>query len=256
MKKEKREKSLDSEKNYKLAKIGIIIVAIIIIVIAYKIFDTVVKNNETVDLSGENYYQYFIGIREDYSGDIEIVRTDQYTQLIKEDGQVVYLDSTPIYYTDKLGQVIFPSKMELVNTQSGTLNALNNFTNLIQESQVMYVKKHNKDNRRSISNNSFLYDGADLYFFLEDMTITVGSEKYELSPLSYAIVNYGQNIEFYDYEKDEYTILDEKIATSTEILATNKNKDYTINMGVDSFSTASLDQLLIKNVNNLTELDY
>ena len=40
------------------------------------------------------------------------------------------------------------------------------------------------------------------------------------------------------------------------VIRVNKNKDYTINMSVDSFSTGSSDQLLRKNIDYLTELDY
>lgn len=246
----------NKEKNDKLIKIGIVIITIVFIFIVYKIFNIVVENNEKIDLSGSDYYQYFYGIREEYSGEMEVVKTDNQKQLILENDKVIHLDSTPIYYKDTLGKVILPSKMEVVYPDKGAIYRIEEFTNIIQDSKVMYAKRLKKEKIKGI-NNAFIYDGNDLYFFLEETTITVGKNKYKLSPLSYAIVNYRQNIEFYDYEKDEYTILSEEEATSAnDVKATNKNKDYVINMSVDSFSTGSTDQLLIKNVDYLTELDY
>lgn len=251
----KNRTKVNSERNDKLIKVGIVIITIVFIFIIYKIFDIVVTNNEKIDLSGSDYYQYFYGIREEYSGEMEIVKTNNNKQLILEDDRVVHLDSTPIYYKDILGKVLLPSKMEVVYPDNGKLYKIDEFTNVILDSQVMYAKRYKKDNTKSI-NNTFLYDGSDLYFFLEETTITIGKQKYKVSPLSYAIVNYRQNVEIYDYDKDEYIILDGDEVAKSDVIATNKNKDYTINMSVDSFSTGSSDQLLIKNIDYLTELDY
>lgn len=246
----------NKEKNDKLIKIGIVIITLVFIFIVYKIFNIVVENNEKIDLSGNDYYQYFYGICKEYSGEIEVINTDNQKQLVLENDNVVHLDSTPIYYKEVLGKVLLPSKMEVVYPDKGVIYRIEEFTNIIQDSKVMYAKRLKKDRIKGI-NNAFIYDGNDLYFFLEETTITVGKNKYKLSPLSYAIVNYRQNIEFYDYETDKYTILSEKESTSNnDVKATNKNKDYIINMSVDSFSTGSTDQLLIKNIDYLNELDY
>lgn len=245
----------NKEKNDKLIKIGIVIITLVFIFIIYKIFNIVVENTQKIDLSGNNYYQYFYGILEEYSGEIEVVRTDDYKQLVLENDRVIHLDSTPIYYKDILGKILLPEKMEVVFPNKDTIYKIDEFTNIIQDSNVMYAKRYKKDKTKSI-NSSFLYDGSDLYFFLEETTITIGKKKYKLSPLSYAIVNYRQNVEFYDYEKDEYTILDIDEVTKSDVIATNKNKDYTINMSLDSYSTGSSDRLLIKNIDYLTELDY
>lgn len=248
----KKEKNNRSDK---LIKIGIVLITIVFVFIIYKIFNMVISDNEKIDLSGETYYQYFLGLYEEYSGDMQVIQSGDNKQLVFEDGKTIYLDSTPIYYKDVLGRVLLPEKMAVVNPNAGSIYKTENFTNIIQDSKVMYAKKHKKDNTKNIT-DTFIYDGNDLYFFLEEVTITIGKKKYKLSPLSYAIVNYRQNVEFYDYDKDEYTILDEKQVTSSDVIATNKYKTYTINMSIDSFSTGSSDQLLIKNIDYLTELDY
>jgi len=242
-------------KSDKLIKIGIVVITIVFVFIIYKIFNIIVQNNDKIDLSGIDYYQYFYGIREEYSGDIKVLKVDDEKQLVLENNRVIHLDSTPIYYKETLGKVLLPERMEVVYPDKGTIYSLEEFTNIIQDSKVMYAKRYKKDKTKSI-NNTFLYDGNDLYFFIEETTVTIGKQKYKLSPLSYAIVNYRQNVEFYDYDKDEYIILSEKEVETSDVIATNKNKDYTINLSVDSFSTDSTDQLLIKNIDYLNELDY
>lgn len=245
-----------STKRYNLARIGIVLVAIILIFVIYKIFNAVVLKNEQIDLSGNRYYQYFYGVNYEYSGKIQLVKNGDIKQLLLEDGRTVTLDSSPIYYKDILGKVILPEKMEVVYPENGTISRLDEFSVITEDSKNISVKRLKKDSTKNVD-NTFLYDGKDMYFFLENMTITIGKKKYEVSPLSYAIVNYRQNVEIYNYDKDEYTVVDEKTATSnSDVIATNKNGSYSINMSVDSFKTNSVDQLLIKNMEYINKLDY
>jgi len=255
MRSNQQKRAKTKEKNEKLIKFGILIITLIFIFIIYKIFNIVVLNNKKIDLSGDDYYQYFYGVRMEYSGELELVREDNNKQLVLEDGKTVHLDSTPIYYKNTLGKVLLPNKMEVIFPNKGTMYKTEEFSNVILDSKVMYAKRFKKDKTKSI-NNAFLYDGEDLYFFLEEVTVTIGKKKYKLSPLSYAIVNYRQNVELFDYDSDKYIILEDEKVEQSDVMVTNKNKDYKINMSVDSFSTKSTDQLIRKNIDSLQELDY
>lgn len=243
-------------KNDRPIKIALTVAVIVFIFIIYKIFDTVILSNEKIDLSGEEYYQYFYGIMEEYSGNIEVVQDDEKIQLILKDNdnKVIYLDSTPIYYKNILGKVLFAKEMELVMPDKG-IYKLSKFTNIIQENRNMYTKKFNKKETTALD-NAFLFDGNDLYFFLEETVITVGETEFTVSPLSYVIVNYRQNVEIYDYEKDEYTIIQDENSLTADVLAENIARNYTINMSIDSLTTKQNNQLLITSINNLTEFDY
>lgn len=252
--KNRREKV--STKNDRLIKIGLVVAGIVLIYIIYRIFDAVVLQNETYDLSGETYYQYFYGIKEQYSGNMEVLQNDDSIQLILKDNdnKVIYLDSTPIYYENILGKVLFAPEMELVMPDAGNYK-LSKFTNIIHENRTMYVKKFNKDEKTALE-NAFLFDGNNLYFFLEETTITVGETEYTVSPLSYALVNYRQSVEIYDYNTNEYTIIQDEETLTADVLATNTARNYTINMSVDSLTTEKSNQLLLTNINNLTEFSY
>ena len=93
----------------------------------------------------------------------------------------------------------------------------------------------------------FLYDGEDLYFFLDKTKIIVNGTTYEVSPLSYVIVRYKQNVEIYNYEKDEYQIIDISGVQDARVEADT----YTINMSVDSIQTEKSEQLLIRSLSYL-----
>lgn len=252
--KKRREKV--SGKNDRLLIIGLVIAGIVLIYIIYRIFAAVVLSNETYDLSGEYYYQYFYGIKEEYSGNMEVLQDEDTIQLILKDNdnKVIYLDSTPIYYENILGKVLFAPEMELVMPDVGNYK-LSKFTNIIQENRQMYMKKFNKDEKTALG-NAFLFDGNNLYFFLEETVITVGGTDYTVSPLSYAIVNYRQSVEIYDYNTNEYTIIQDEEALTADVVATNTARNYTINMSVDSLTTEKSNQLLLTNISNLTEFSY
>ena len=127
---------------------------------------------------------------------------------------------------------------------------INHFANVIEDNGEIYLETNlaTKTNRTRIE-KAFLYDGQDLYFFLERTTITVNGTSYEVSPLSYVIVRYKQSVEIYNYEKDEYQIID----TSETQEAKVETDTYTINLSVDSLQTAEKEQLLIKGLSYLQE---
>ena len=249
-----RRRKVNKNKNERFVKIALIIAVAIFALIIYKIFDILVLSNERYDLSGEIYYQYFYGIMEEYSGKMDVVQKNDDIQLILENEKVIYLDSTPMYYKNVLGKMLFAKQMELVIPDGGNYK-LSKFTNIYEENNTMQIKKFNSSKSKTIS-NGFVFDGNDLYFFLDDTTVTVGDTEYELSPLSYVIVNYRTNVEIYNYDKDEYTIIQDENALKNDVLAENKAKKYSINLSLDSMKTEKSNQLLITSIDNLNEYDY
>ena len=54
----------------------------------------------------------------------------------------------------------------------------------------------------------FLYDGKDLYFFLDEVTLIVGNKEITLSPMSYVSCSYLNMVEYYDYSNDKYVTIE------------------------------------------------
>ena len=112
----------NKNKSERLVKIALIAAVVVFAFVIYKIFDILVLSNEKYDLSGETYYQYFYGIMEEYSGKMDVVQRNDDIQLVLENGKVIYLDSTPIYYKNVLGKMLFAKPMELVIPDVGITN--------------------------------------------------------------------------------------------------------------------------------------
>ena len=48
----------------------------------------------------------------------------------------------------------------------------------------------------------FLFDGGDLYFFLDEVTLKIGDSEIKLSPMSYVVAKYNNSISYYDKKND------------------------------------------------------
>ena len=126
-------------------------------------------------------------------------------------------------------------------TRNGVMYKIKHFSNVFFDTETTYLER----NKNEALNNAFIYDGQDLYFFLETTTLKIGEEQYELSPLSYVICSQEQ-VEIYQKDQDKYTIIENK---PKEVLA--KTQDYTINLNIDSIQNGEQQQLLIKSKDKL-----
>ena len=221
---------------------ALILIIVIVIIIIGSLNSTTTENHD--------FYQWYSGQKVEYKGQLTFTRKEGLTELRATDRKVT-LDSTPVYYADENNKVIFPEDMAIVYpNNNGMMYRINHFADITEEDGNIYLETNlaTKTNKTKLE-KAFLYDGQDLYFFLERTTITVNGTNYEVSPLSYVIVRYKQSVEIYNYEKDEYQVIDTTETQDAKVVTDT----YTINMSVDSLQTAEKEQLLIKGLNYLQE---
>ena len=224
------------KKNKIIALIAILLFTAILLVVGI-----LLSKLNTTTIEEHSFYQYFIGRKFSYDGGLKLTRKNDITELTFKDTQV-QLDSTPVYYADIENKVIFPEDMILVfPTRNGVMYKIKHFSNVFFDTETTYLER----NKNEALNNAFIYDGQDLYFFLETTTLKIGEEQYELSPLSYVICSQEQ-VEIYQKDQDKYTIIENK---PKEVLA--KTQDYTINLNIDSIQNGEQQQLLIKSKDKL-----
>lgn len=234
MKKRNRSKNLINL--FKKLLLILLLIAVILGVIVYMI-----KLN-TEETQSEEFYQYFGARKIEYEGAIQITKKGEITQLQCNDVNID-LDSTPVYYQKEKNKVMFPENMAKVFPMDNIrMTKINRFSNLHQEEESIYIDNKNK---KEPIEKAFLYDGGDLYFFIEPTTIIVESEEYKLEPFSYIISTYHDSVEIYDYANDEYII----IPTVRNVIA--KTENYEINTTVDSIKYGEKEQLLLKKIENL-----
>ncbi len=244
---EKEEELLDKKKKRKNTIITISIISALIIIII--VVSIIIANLNTTKTESHNFFQWYSGQKVEYKGELTFTRKEGLTELKATDKKVT-LDSTPVYYAEKENKVIFPEDMAIVfPNNNGMMYRINHFSNIIEESNDVYLETNLAvETNKTKLDQAFLYDGQDLYFFLERCNITVNGTTYEVSPLSYAIVRYKQRIEIYNYEKDEYQVIDIQDGQETKVITDT----YTINMSFDSLQTKEKEQLLIRGLSYLT----
>lgn len=243
---EKEEELLEKKKRRKNTIITVSIVSALIVIII--IVSIIISNLNSTKTESHNFFQWYSGQKVEYKGELTFTRKEGLTELKATDKKVT-LDSTPVYYAEKEHKVIFPEDMAIVFPHNnGMMYRINHFSNIIEENSDVYLETNLAvETNKTKLDQAFLYDGQDLYFFLERTNITVNGTTYEVSPLSYAIVRYKQSIEIYNYEKDEYQVIDIQDGQEAKVVTDT----YTINMSFDSLQTAEKEQLLIRGLSYL-----
>jgi len=231
------------KENYKLI---IPIVLMIVIFIAFLIYYKVmISNNYTKDETIKAY-QYFYGKKYEYDLVISKNRKDIIVGINPKDIKVNY-DSTPIYYQEK-DIIIFPEDMSVVMPTLSCAEYLSKGYSYITYEKGIYNLTTDKYDKRL--NHYFLYDGKDLYFFIEPVTLTINNEKIELSSLSYVIAKYNKSITYYDKKTDTF-----KIIETDDDNSTIENDYYSINISKDSLTYQGTNIILTSAIENLNTID-
>jgi len=227
------------EKKDKLLKIIMLVSIIILIVIGalfyYKLNSQIYEQYQ--------FYQYIGGRKVEYQGTLHLTRKKDVTEL-KLNDITMDLDSTPMYYKDEEAKILLPQNMAIVYPKDNSkMYKINHFSNISVNAYRIDLQSGELQKQLK---NAFLYDGADLYVFLEETAVNVNGTEYILSPLSYIRVNYKQEVEIYNKQADEYMFF-EKI--EEDVIA--KTESYSINMSLDKVERNGEEQLLIKSINYL-----
>lgn len=143
-------------------------------------------------------YQCFAGVRNDFTAIVTYNLKDSIVDISAKNAKVQF-DSEPIYYADK-SKVIFPSEMNIVfPLLNGSQYKLYKYATYYNEDDVHFVK-NNTD--LGTYRHFFLYDGEDLFFFPEEVTLKINNKDYiDLGAMSYVSL-VGDTLIYYDTETD------------------------------------------------------
>lgn len=223
-------------------KLFIPILLILISLIVIIILTFMKENMNEYKIEKAKTYIYFGETRFDYNTELTLNAESGVTK-IELNGQQVDLDSQPIYYTG-LDKVIFPQEMSVIYPSTGQSYKIPRFTNIEMQNGVNYT-----DATKTPLDNVFIYDGNDLYFFLDDATLNLGETQIDLSPFSYVIYNYNGELYVYNHRDDHMYYLPN---VSEDVLV--QTDKYKINLSIDSITTKNKEKLLIKNFTYLDKL--
>ena len=228
------------KKNY---KIFIPIILILVLFLSFTVYYLISQTTSFKKIEKTNVYQFFSEEKTNYVLEIEKNRKNVITNITPIDVNIVY-DSNPIYNKDNENIVILPQKMSVVAP------ILNCSEYLAKEKS--YIKLENKQyylvtkGFNSTLGHYFLYDGTDLYFFIENVTLVVDNKEIKLTPYSY-VVAHNKKLYYYNKKEDSYVSID---TTSYDNYIYNDyykvyiNGDYIDYSGQKVLLTTDLDKLM------------
>lgn len=220
-----------------------VLFALIVVVI---IFFTVNRNNDVIVIKKHKLYQYFDNIKFEYNGRIQINKKEEEITKITFEGNTTELDSFPLYYED-IDQLIFPKNMAVIYPLTGKQYKVNYFTTAYLDAEEVCVKDKKLVKRLF---DAIIYDGRDLYIATEDSTVTIGTNVYNVSALSYIEVNtFSQTVKMFDYKNEKYTVVDN--VTEDVIIS---NGSYKVNASLDLMYYDKTSKLFIKDISKLSNL--
>lgn len=242
--KEKHTKKVNKKilRKENLLKIFLVMILIVIICITAKY----IKKLNTENIENHNFYQYIAGRKIEYEGALKISAKGEITEL-NCTNMNIQLDSTPLYYNDQENKAMFPENMEIViPNENGQVYKINRFSNIYMIDNVAFLEYRKKIKEMP---DSFIYDGSNLYFFMDEATLKVEGKTYKISPLSYVVANNKNSIEIYNKREDKYKMI------QTEEQGIVTTKDYTINVSLDTIKYGDKEQLLLKKIDELQAIN-
>ena len=234
------------ENTNKLRIILFSIIGIIVVLIALFIVFSRFSNMNKFEYNAEYpMYQYFSGVKTSYTGKVTLINDGDITKVESNEG-IVDINDAPIYYQDVDNKVLITKNMQLFFPHLFNKNyKLKYFTNVFYDTEMS--SSYFEDGKKNVFlEDAFLYDGNNMYLFLTDISVQVLDEKYDLSPLSYVVVNYQGEVEIYDKKADKYHMIE---LCEKDVLA--NLGEYTINLSTDTVSNGDNSRLLMKSVDGL-----
>lgn len=191
-----------------------------------------------------NFYNYTTSAKNEFEG---LLSRNRKNEIISFDvGKDIYLGNYPVY-NRKEKIVIFPSEMNVVYaTNEFVQYGINSYSYLYYDiNDYKLIDKGYNDYIK----HTFLYDGKDLYFFLDKVKLSIGDKNIELSPLSMVVGNIGNNIVYYDYESDKAEFIE---YTKQDVVISNKY--YSVNIMQDNIDYYGDVRLLVTNMDSLEKI--
>lgn len=171
-----------------------------------------------------------MGTEQEYYGKVKLAydkKTKEVT--LHNDSRSLPLLGVPVYRKEgESASVVLSRSMIYTNYRTEVISRVNHFGRLSYEGQIGKISTDGK--KRKEVNGGYLFDGKDIYLFLEPMTLSWGEESMELSPLSFVSVSNKQGFYYYDCEKQESGYISSGEAVVT---AADSQESYELNMSND-----------------------
>lgn len=114
------------------------------------------------------------------------------------------IDKVPILVKDSTDLILSRNYEWMDPKVAIQVKRLNRFTRVSNSSGVFIFTANKK---KATALGGFLFDGEDVFIFLEDTSISIGHNVVKVPPMSYALVKYDRYVEIHNSETDEVTTI-------------------------------------------------
>ena len=179
----------------------------------------IIKEPARVSMMGDNM---------DFYGSTRLrFNKDKKRVSLENGGRTLILQGVPVYYLNKKA-VVLSQQMIYTNYETSTMKRVNYFAKVEDHGQLMTISPDGRKEKEI--HGGYLYDGKNIYLFLEPVTVSWGTEKMSLDAMSYIAVVDKQGFYYYSYgnEKAEYVESGENI-----VFAQADTGAYSLNLSKD-----------------------
>lgn len=174
-----------------------------------------------------NITQYYAGQKYTISEEAHLSRALEGVTELAQGGESREVTSQAFYEEDE-NKIILPVDMAYYDPRNEIIQKIDAFTEItVEDTGVLAVN----GKKKCSLNQGFLYDGADYYIFLEDVTAKFNRYEYELSPMSYVEAIFQFQVTAFDYASKEFLME----PTDTEVVVSTESGDYTVNLLSDMY---------------------
>lgn len=181
-----------------------IMVAIVLLVTIFFLYREY-KYDNTRKKDEIEVFQYFGGMKNEYTAIITYNLKDSVVNLESKNKKIEY-DSIPVYFKDE-DKVLFPHEMTIVfPLREGSQFKLYKYAIYYKDDNLHYIK-----NNTDLGNYNyfFLYDGKDVFFFPDEVTLRIDGKDYkQLGEKSYVSVVGGLTLIYYDTATDSSEVIE------------------------------------------------
>lgn len=233
-------------KNKKLNFSIVILFTMILVLICTFVLLFYVNEYRKYKTVESNFYYYYSKNKVDFTANVTINSKDKILSVQKEG-----LDLTlyPLYYQEE-DKMVLPKNTEIVYPyKSKSLFKLGTFSEVYSKKEYVFVDSEYGQGRLY---DCFLYDGDNLYVFIEPTVLIIGDTRYNLDKLSYVFVN-NIGVEIYNKTDDTYVYVDN---TDMALSVSAYTEEYMINLINDTYEYSGEYYSLIKNVDGLDSIEF
>lgn len=192
-------------------------------------------------------FQYVAGLKIDYNEDAVYRSKEGKIEVSDRESKGQTMGEPILYQGEK--KITLSSNMLLMVPSNGSgVKRVNCFTTITEHDGLCTLTK---DGKQAQVFGGFLYDGRDTYIFLEKTTLQIGPKTVELDPLSYATVDYQQNVEYHNSADGAH----EFIALSNTDVTAYVQSGYTIDLGKDTIEMGQGEAILYSAVDTIANID-